>query len=62
MGEGELIGGRVPPFQVLDGDKELDVVPEGTRDGAQAADVFGVSPPGVVPPTIGVRNEGGGRS
>jgi len=58
----ELVRSRVTPFAMLDLGEEIDFVAECARDGAQAADMFRVSPPCVVPPAVGVRDERDRRS
>jgi hypothetical protein len=42
----------VSSFDVLDAMKELRIASKRPGDGAQAADVFGVTPGGVVPAAI----------
>ena len=53
-----LVGGGVPPFAMFDAEHQLPVVAQRPRDGAQPPDMFGMVPPGVVPPAVGVRDEG----
>jgi hypothetical protein len=59
MGKGDLFDRGVAPFKVLDRVKELRVFAQRSGDGAQAADVLGMSPACVVPPAIAVRDESG---
>lgn len=59
VGELQLVNGRVSSLEVIDGMKYLRVLAQGARDRAQAADVLGMSPPGVVPSAIAVRDECG---
>ena len=55
--EGELLRGRVAPFDVIEHLEELDIVAQRLRDAADAADVLRCAPSGVMPATIGVGDE-----
>ena len=59
MDELELLDGRVPALEMVDGVKELGIFAQRTGDGAQAADVLGMRPSGVVPAAIAVGDERG---
>ena len=54
--ERELVRRRVPPFDVLERVKQLGILAQRARDGAQPPDVLGVTPPGVVAAAVGVRD------
>lgn len=49
----------VPALRVIDAMKKLGLVPKRAGDRAEAPDVLGMTPPGVVTPAIAVRNESG---
>src|ERR1700682_3544458 len=59
MNERELLDGRVPTFEVVDGVKELWILAKRAGNCAEPADVLRVPPSGVVPPTIAVGDERG---
>jgi hypothetical protein len=56
--ERELVFRRMPALDVLESLKELGVLTQRTRNGAQTADVLGVTPAGVVATAVGVRDVG----
>jgi hypothetical protein len=55
----QLLERSVPPFEMLDAVKELGILTERARYRAQASDMLGMSPAGVVAATIAVRDERG---
>ena len=59
MNDLELLDGRVPALEMVDGMKELRIFAKRPGDGAQPTDVLRMSPPGVVPATIAVGDERG---
>jgi predicted deacylase len=59
VNDGQLGLGGMPSLQMLDVLKETGIVAQRTRDGAEAADMLGVAPPGVVPPAVAVGDECG---
>jgi hypothetical protein len=62
VGEREFVGRRVAGLAVLERREQLGVAPHGAEHGAQAPHVLGVPPAGVVPPAVGVRDEGDARA
>jgi hypothetical protein len=54
MGERELVLGGMASLGVVERLKQLGVVAERARDGADPADVLGMPPPRVVPTAVGV--------
>ena len=59
MNELELLDGRVPALEMVDGMKELRIFAQRSRNRAQAADVLRMRPPGVVAAAIAVGDERG---
>ncbi|MDQ6717497.1 MAG: hypothetical protein M3Z17_03995, partial [Gemmatimonadota bacterium] len=59
--EGELVDGGVPSLEMLHSVEEVGLVAQRARNGAQATDVLGVTPAGIVPAAIAVGNERGAR-
>src|SRR4051812_20193762 len=60
--QGEVAYGRVPPLDVEQRVKQLDIVAERPRDGPQSAHVLRVTPTGVVSAAVRVRDEGDGHA
>jgi hypothetical protein len=51
--------GRVPSLDLSNALKKLRVVPQRSRDGAQASYMFGMAPPRIVPAAVRMGNERG---
>src|SRR5688572_14313256 len=57
MHERDLVRGRVARLDVLEGRQHLGMLSERLRDRPNATDVLGMTPPGIVTPAVGVRDE-----
>src|SRR6185437_3284301 len=59
---GQLVRRGMTPFHVLDLAEQLHVIAQRTRDRAEPSDVFGVTPSGIVPAAVGMRDERNGHA
>jgi hypothetical protein len=57
MHEGQLVDRRMPAFYVLQRHEQRGLGPQRRRDRPQPPDMLAVLPPGIMPPTVGVRDE-----
>jgi hypothetical protein len=58
VGQSEISLRRVPSLEMFDRLEDIGSIAQRAGDGPEPSDVLGVAPAGVVPPAVGMRDEG----